>query len=251
MDNGIDEKLLIARAEDTAVLCERQYSVKFMGFLSPAESSVISRNMPSGDVIRIFFGGYPEAERKLFVALPEYAEETDAEELIAVLEITGREIDALTHRDFLGSLLGLGIRREKIGDILVYEDKTLVFVLEDIADYIILNLQKVGRCGIKIRRMSIEEIEIPKRRVELINATVASMRLDCIAAAALRLSRSKVLDIMAEGRVSLNWTECKNPSAVVKTGDTLSIRGTGRFRVSEEVRETKKGRLAVGIEKML
>lgn len=251
MDNGIDEKLLIARAEDTVMLCERQYVVKFMGFLSPAESAIISYNMPAGDVKSFFFGGYPEAERKLFVALPEYAEETDAEELIAVLEITGREIDALTHRDFLGSLLGLGIRREKIGDILVYEDKTVVFVLEDIADYIILNLQKVGRCGIKIRRMSAEEIEIPKRRVELINATVASMRLDCIAAAALRLSRSKVLDILAEGRVSLNWIECKNPSAVVRTGDTLSIRGVGRFRMCEEVRETKKGRLAVGIEKML
>lgn len=251
MDNSIDEKLLIARAADTAMLCERQYAVKFMGFLSPAESTVISHNMPVGDVKRIFFGGYSEAERKLFVALPEYAEEADAEELIAVLEITGREIDALTHRDFLGSLLGLGIRREKIGDILVYEDKTLVFVLEDIADYIILNLQKVGRCGIKIRRMSAGEIEIPKRRVEVINATVASMRLDCIAAVALRLSRSKVLDIMAEGRISLNWMECKNPSAVVRTGDTLSIRGAGRFRVSEEVRETKKGRLAVSIEKML
>ncbi len=251
MDNGIDEKLLIARAGDTVMLCERQYAVKFMGFLSPAESAVISHNMPFGDVKRIFFGGYPEAERKLFVALPEYAEETDAEELIAVLEITGREIDALTHRDFLGSLLGLGIRREKIGDILVYEDKTLVFVLEDIADYIMLNLQKVGRCGIRIRRMSAGEIEIPKRRVEVINATVASMRLDCIAAAALRISRSKVLDIMAEGRVSLNWLECKNPSAEVRAGDTLSIRGAGRFRVSEEIRETKKGRLAVSIEKML
>ncbi len=251
MENGIDEKLLIARAGDTAELCERQYAVRFMGFLSPAEAAVIAGHMPPACVKRIFFGGYAGAERKLFVALPEYADENDAQELISVLEITGREIGELSHRDFLGSLLGLGIKREKIGDILVYEDKTLVFALEDIADYIILNLTKVGRCGIKIRKIPIGEIEIPKRRTEAINATIASMRLDCIMAAALRLSRSKVLELLASGRVSLNWLECKNPSAAVKAGDTLSVRGSGRFRIGEEIRETKKGRLGVCIEKML
>ncbi len=251
MEHGIDEKLLIARAADTAALCERQYAIKAMGFLSPAEAAVIAKNMPSANVKRFFFGGYPEAERKLFVALPEYAEESDAEDFIAVLEITGREIGSLSHRDYLGSLLGLGIRREKIGDILVYEDKAIAFALEDIADYIILNLDKIGRHGVKIRKMGISEVEIPKRRIETINVTVASMRLDCIVAAALRLSRTKVLELLASGRVSLNWIECKNPSAAVKEGDTLSIRGAGRFRVGEETRETKKGRLAVKIEKML
>lgn len=251
MEHSIDEKLLIARAADTAVLCERQYTVKFMGFLTPAESAVISHNMPPVDVKKFFFGGYSDAERKLFVALPEYAEESDVEDFVTVLEITGREIGGLSHRDFLGSLLGLGIKREKIGDILVYEDKTLVFVLSDIADYIIINLQKVGRCGIKIRKLTVCEIEIPKRRCERISVTVASMRLDCIVAAALHISRSKVMEIIAAGRVSLNWLECKNPSAVIKEGDTLSIRGVGRFCVADGVRETKKGRVAVNIEKML
>lgn len=251
MEHSIDEKLLIARAADAAELCERQYAIKAMGFLSPAEAAVIKKNMPSADVKKFFFGGYPDAERKLFVALPEYAEDADAVEFIAVLEITGREIGGLSHRDYLGSILGLGIKREKIGDILVYEDRAVVFVLEDIADYIMLNLDKIGRCGIKTRKIEIADLELPKRRTEEINATVASMRLDCIAAAALRLSRSKVMEVLASGRVSLNWIECKNPSAPVNAGDTLSVRGVGRFRVGEDARETKKGRLAVKIEKML
>jgi len=251
MENGIDEKLLIARAADTAMLCERQYTIKTMGFLTPAESAIISRNMPSGDVKRLFYGGYDEAERKLFVAMPEYADESDLDEFITALEITGREIGNLSHRDFLGSLLGLGLKREKIGDILVYEDKTVVFVLSDIADYIVLNLQKIGRCGVKVQKKTLGETELPQRRSETFCVTVASMRFDCVIAAATRLSRTKVVELLASGRVALNWLECKNASATVKTGDVFSIRGMGKFCVGNEIRETKKGRLAVEIEKML
>ena len=251
MENSIDEKLLIARAADTAMLCEKQYTIKIMGFLTPAEVSVISKNMPSGDVRRFFFGGYAEAERKLFVAMPEYADDSDLEEFITPLEITGRELGTLSHRDFLGSILGLGLKREKIGDILVYEDKAVVFALSDIADYIVTNLQKIGRCGVKIQKKTLCDIELPQRRSETFNVTVASMRIDCVVAAATRLSRTKVMEILASGRVALNWLECKSPSVTVKTGDVFSIRGMGKFCVGTELRETKKGRLAIEIEKML
>ena len=136
MEPSVDEKLLIAKAQDTAGLCERQYTVKALGFLTPAEAAVIKKNIfkvgASPDTELEFYGGFPDAERCLFVALPEYASEEDKKELIAVLEITGRDIESLNHRDFLGSLLGLGLKREKIGDILVLEGKALVFVLADI-----------------------------------------------------------------------------------------------------------------------
>ena len=251
MSISVEEKMLITRAEDTVVLCEKQNCIKFMGFLTPADAETVRRNMPRSAIQTVFSGGYPCAERTLFVALPDYLEEDAALDLISVVEVTGRDIGELKHPDYLGSLLGLGIKREKIGDILVCEDKALVFVVENIADYIIDNLDKIGRKGVKLRKVLPSEVEIPQRKTEMISATVAALRLDSIVAAAIRTSRSAALSVIAEGRVFLNWTLQSSPSAKVKPGDVFSVRGKGRFRLSEEINETKKGRLGVCIEKMV
>lgn len=250
MDKKTEEKILIARAEDAVRLCERQYAVRSTGFLTPAEAAAVKKNVRGGEVRLLFFGGYPDAERCVFAALPEYADDSEADGLISVLEVTGRDIGGLTHRDYLGSLLGLGIKREKIGDILVCDDKCLIFVLHDIAEYIAANLEKIGRCGVKVRIAEKGTYALPERRVERISATVAALRLDCICAAALRTSRAKALPYITGGRVSVNWEEKDNPSFQMKAGDVLSIRGAGRFRLTDEMNETKKGRLGVCIEKM-
>lgn len=251
MDNHLDEKMLIARAEDAVTLCEKQNSIKFVGFLTPTEAETVRRNLSPGPVRTVFFGGYPDAERTLFVALPDYLEEEDAGELVSVLEITGRDVGELKHPDFLGSLLALGIRRDKIGDILVLEDKCLVFVVENIAEYIIENLTKIGRRGVKVKLSEISENEIPGRRVEIIQSTVAALRLDSIIAAALRTSRSVASAAISEGRVFVNWIQVESSSHKIKPGDVFSVRGFGRFRLAEEIRETKKGRIGIYIEKMI
>lgn len=251
MDNRLDEKMLIARLEDAINLCEKQNCIKFVGFLTPAEAEIVRRNLSPSPVKTVFFGGYTDAERTLFVALPDYLEEEDAGELVSVLEITGRDVGELKHPDFLGGLLGLGIRRDKIGDILVLEDKCLVFVVENIAEYIIENLTKVGRKGVKVKSVEISETEIPGRKVEIIQSTVAALRLDSIIAAALRTSRSVAATAISEGRVFVNWVQVESSSHKIKPGDVFSVRGAGRFRLCEETRETKKGRISIYIEKMM
>ncbi len=251
MNAESEEKLLIARAEDAVRLCEKQYSMKFVGFLTPAEAICVKRNVNCAGANTLFYGGYDGAERTLFVVLPEYAETSECEELLSVLEIGGRGIESINHRDCLGSLMGLGIKREKIGDILVYDDRCIVFVVSDIADYIISDLKKIGNIGVKIRKAGIGEIEIPERRTEKILATVAAMRLDAIVAAGLRTSRSKVMPYITGGRVNVNWAEVCEPSHRMKEGDVFSVRGAGRFRVAAENGETKKGRVSVVIEKFV
>lgn len=251
MSSELEEKLLIARAEDTVRLCEKQYSLKFIGFLTPAEAACVKRNVRCADCETVFYGGYDGAERTLFVALPEYADMSECEELLSVLEVSGRGINGINHRDCLGSLMGLGIRREKIGDILVYDDRCIIFAVSDIADYIISDLKKIGNIGVKIRKAKIGEIEIPERRTEKIFATVAAMRLDAITAAALKTSRSKAMPYITGGRVNVNWTEVCEPSHRIKEGDVFSVRGAGRFRVAAENGETKKGRVSVEIEKFV
>ncbi len=255
MDKGTDEKALLARANDAALLCEKQYATKIFGFLTPAERESIRYNFRKNQFdpeIKItFFGGYPDAERCVFAALPPYAEEEDLWDFISVLEISGRDIGSLNHRDFLGSLLGFGIRRDKIGDIVCLEDRTLVFVLADICDYIISNLSKIGRCGVSVKKVDASGLEVPKGKVEEIRTTVAAFRLDCMVAAAIKGSRTQAQELIRQKRVQLNWRECDDPSAKVSGGDVLSIRGQGRFKVCDEARETKKGRFGIIIEKAL
>lgn len=255
MDKGFDEKALIARAEDTVRLCEKQYAPRAFGFLTPQEAVSVRRALgrikPDAGTCCTFFGGYPEAERCLFVALPDYLDPDSAWDFADVLEIRGRDIGTLSHRDFLGSLLGLGFRREKIGDILCLEDRCIVFVSSDISDYIIENLTKIGRVGVTAKKEDHTSLEIPKRRIEEIRTTVAALRLDCIVGAALRTSRAAACEVIRAKRVSVNWLECDEASARLSPGDVISIRGAGRFRLHEQINETKKGRLGICIEKSI
>lgn len=253
MEKKLDAKALIARAEDTAELCEKQYMPKAFGFLTPADAETIRRSFNKknlgADIFVKFFGGYPEAERCLFLAYPEYAEETVDSEFISLIEITGRDISNLGHRDFLGSLLGLGLKREKIGDILCLEDRALVFVMTDIAGYIISNLSLVARCGVTVKELDLNDVTIPKKEFDEIRTTVASLRLDSLIGAALKTSRTVAAEIIRAKRVSLNWQECAEVSAKVSPGDVFSVRGEGRFKLAEETNKTRKDRFSICIQK--
>jgi RNA-binding protein YlmH len=255
MEKKLDTKTLLARAEDTAKICEKQYSARAFGFLTPAEAAVIKKGLNPkcvGDDINFkFFGGYPEAERCLFLTYPQYAAETIDSDFISLLEIKGRNIKTLSHRDFLGSIMGLGIKREKIGDILCLEDKCLVFVVSDIADYIISNLDMVARCGVKAAKQDIGTVVIPKRKFEEIKTTVASLRLDSVIGAALKTSRANAVEVIKQKKVSVNWQESIEPSSKVNPGDVFSVRGVGRFRLAQEINLTRKERLGICIEKAL
>ena len=253
MNNGLDQKALLARVEDVARLCEKQYSAKCFGFLTPAEAALISRTFKASSLDEgfnfKFFGGYNQAERCLFLVYPEYVRETVDEEFISLIEITGRDIETLSHRDFLGSILSLGIKREKIGDIVCLEDKCLVFAMSDIADYITSNLVKIANCGVKAQICKLKDAEVPNRKFEEIRTTVASLRLDSIIGAALKTSRRGAAEVISARRVSVNWQEVYDVSAKVAPGDVFSVRGAGRFRLAREINETRKGRLGICIEK--
>ncbi len=255
METKNDAKALIARAEDTARICEKQYSPKAFGFLTPAEKMTVKNGFNpklfSPDINFKFFGGYAEAERCLFLAYPDYAEESIDGEFISLIEIKGRDIATLSHRDFLGSILGLGIKREKLGDILCYDDRCLVFALTDIAEYIISNLDKVARCGVSASIADLSKSQIPKRKFEEIKTTVASLRLDAVVGAALKTSRANAAEAIREKRVSVNWQEMTDTSVKLSPGDVISIRGAGRFRLAEETTETKKGRVGICIQKAI
>lgn len=246
-----EEKILIARAKDSLRLAEKHYCTKSLGFLNPHQRVLLQKQiLPSADMVMNFDGGFSEAERTLMVCYPDYLE-PEPEEYIALLQCTGRDIGKLNHRDYLGSLMGLGIVRENIGDILVGEEKTFIFLKPEIAEYVKDNLTKIGRCGIQLEKVPVAMAKLPERSVKEIIGTVATLRLDAVLAVGTGLARGKSAELIQSGQVAVNWETVQDVSASVKEDDVISARGFGRMKLQKIGGTTRKGRVGITVVRYL
>lgn len=249
MQTDKEDKLILSRAEDACKIAEKTYSVKAFGFLNPHQRSLIMKNIvPSRDIRVSFEGGYADAERTLYVCTPEYAD-NDISQVIKVIKAEGRDLSSLTHRDYLGSLMGLGITRENIGDILVAENSAFIFVKSDIAEYILSNLDKIGRAGVKLSLCDCDEAALPEPKIKEIKGTVSSLRLDAILSLAAGISRARAAEMIERELVLLNWETVTSISEKVKEGDLISARGVGRMRILSIGGLTRKERTVITIGK--
>jgi len=238
-------KLTLSKACDLYSKALHTTRIFFTRFLSPLEIMIINQRFPKNDVKLGFSGGYEDAERQLCAF---YTYEEDAVYPICTLNFKIKSKNStLSHRDYLGSVLSLGIKRETIGDIVITDDGAIVFCLEEIADYIINNLTKIGGNGVTVtRNTSLDTINI-KRDYDQKDTTVSSLRCDTVVAAFLNLSRAKATQYIERGLVTLNYETVKSVSESVKNEDVLSVRGHGKFRVKTDGRLTKKGRIHITI----
>ncbi len=248
------EERLLARVLDKLDLCRRRSIPACTGFLSPGERAAAEGLIAaSGHPAHLFFGGYEGAERTVCAFLPDWLEGEDwraGEDCpVTALHCTFREEEELSHRDFLGSIMGLGITREKIGDILVGRGGADVLVLRELEPYLLQNLDGAGRARLKVSPLSLGELVPPEVKRETVRDTVSSLRLDAVAAAAFRLSRSKAAELIAAGRVALNYKECLKVDRPVAEGDVLSCRGLGKCAVKELPGLSKKGRIMIVLER--
>lgn len=247
MNSDKENKLILSRAEDALSLAEKKYAAKAVGFLNPAERSLILENIyPPADMECEFIGGYSDAERTMFVCKPEYAE-FNQNDFLAVIRVTGRGLEKLSHRDYLGSLMGLGITRENIGDILVADGGAFIFVRREIASYIKNNLEKIGRLGVKTEICDCEDAELPKPKLKEINCTVSSLRADAVLSAAAGISRGRAAEMIEQGLMSINWKEVSSVSKQISEGDLLSVKGIGRMRLEKVGGITRKGRTGITV----
>lgn len=236
---------LLRRAADLAARCERRGCVTHTLFLTPAECAALERRDSRGTDARLLLhGGYDGAERRVGFFLPDWMEEADFDPADYLCALEGvAAFGAPGHRDWLGAVLALGIGREWLGDILPDGSRAVLFCLPSVRQHLLLNLDKVGRCGVKLRELSLSEIAPPERAMEERAFSVQSPRLDAVCAGAFRLSRSAAAQAIAAGLVSLNYEVCVKPDALIRDGDTLSLRGKGKAAVLDAgSRESKKGR---------
>lgn len=243
----VEEQELLKRGQDLARQVISKGRPAVTDFLDPASLDMLKLNLARrGEVGMRVDGGYEGAERQRLVLFPPDWPEQQADSQIVCLEIIGSFGDkSPSHRDYLGALLGLGIRREKLGDILVERERALVFADKKVARVILEQLTAVSIWPVTVRQVEKEQIVVPDKSYREIKASVASLRLDAVAAAGFGLSRSKILPFIAAGYVQLNWRECLNPADRVQAGDVISLRGRGRIKVVDAGGTSRRGRTFV------
>ena len=239
---------LIKRGEDLARRCEQKYILTNTGFLTPAERWALEHDPDLRLSRMVFSGGYDDAERTMAFFLPEYMEESelDIAEHIRCIRLKAA-FGEPGHRDYMGAILGMGVGREWVGDILADGPEAIVLCQPSVLRHL-LSIDKVGRFGVKTEEIPLEAIPRREKHAEERRFTVMSPRLDAVAAGLFHLSRTETARQIALGALSLNYAECLKPDAPVREGDVLSLRGTGKGRVTEIGGSSRKGRLFVTAE---
>ena len=251
-----EQRVLLARILDQQDRAERRGVPAHTGFLSPAEQAasadLLSAAAPGQGIL---FGGYPEAERKLWAFLPDWLEEESWREgedcPVAALSVSVPEMASLSHRDYLGSLMGLGITREKIGDILLLDHGAQVIALRETLPVLLSQWDKVGRCPVTLAPMALADLTPAAGETKRVRATVSSPRLDAVLAAGFSIPRSRAVSLIQAGRVMVNHRPCEKTDRAVEEGDVLTCRGLGRCVLTSMGGVSRRGRLVLELDRFL
>lgn len=254
-----DDKILLAQILDKVESVENKNKIEHTDFLDLAKIELVQKFINKIKIENYMsYGGFEQAERKMFVIYPENFNSVVVEKNLSnIIQIVRIELPndlkgKYTHRDYLGAVIKLGIKREKVGDIIVDDSGADIIVDKDISKFLLENLGELTRFSkstITIENIEdLRPVEIKKEEFEII---VSSLRLDNVISELARCSRNKALDIINMERVFINF-ECETKKTKqIKTGDMVTIRGKGRFFVKEIVGQTKSGRTIIKIERFV
>lgn len=263
-----EDKLLLGRIKD---LARRSYEGNYVtntDFLSASELYEVNalcageglmtgRNQIEG-VDFVIYGGPEEAERALICFLPSFMseeeflaserEQGDIISTILIEPVNRKFADELSHRDFLGALMNLGIERNRIGDIRSERTRGYVFVLKEVAGLICDELCRIKHTSVTCREVPVSDCDIVPEFCP-VSGTVSSNRLDAILSLVYKLSRSKTAELVKSERVFVDGKPIVSPGYDLKDGERVSVRGFGKFEYKGESGVSRKGRLMVSIKK--
>lgn len=248
-----EDRLLLAKIWDKIDAGIRRDISANTGFLSPRELEMT--RFLFGEYPGLYsFGGYKDAERKILCFLPEYLDEeslyTEDSPLVC-LRATFYQGDMPTHRDFLGALIGAGIRRDMIGDICVGKGSCDFFVTAEVAPYILQNFTSAGHTKLRLDTVPLAKAQVPAPEVKEIRNTLASLRLDSVISSGFRISRSLAVQYINTGKAAIDGLPCEKPDKTVQEGCRISVRGLGKLKLKFVNGQTKKGRISVVIDRYI
>lgn len=251
-----DDRLTIAKILDKMGQSERKNIPVTTDFLSPREQALavdVLHLAGWSDDRTVIWGGVDSAERKVLLFLPDWLppEFATDEVPLRVLHCEFRSEFHLSHRDFLGALMGLGVVREKVGDIYVGQNQCDLIVLNTVSDFLLQNFNQAGRAKMNVKEIDVSTLEVPEVKCEMVRNTVMSLRLDSIASGGFKLSRTKAASLIEGGRVQVNWRDCVKPDRLLAKGDIISARGYGKIELYKVGGVSRKGRTAIQIKRYL
>ncbi len=242
-----EERLSAAKVYDRMELAKKTFSPAFTAFMDPYTAHGIKDKLLRSDCNILIYGGYEESERVMLGFFPEFSDEDYSLFPITPVEMSynTKYSRTLTHRDFLGSVLGLGITREKTGDIMLEEGRAVIYVDSDVADYIVVNLERVGHTKVNVKILSSfspKPSEAAEKKI-----TLSSLRLDALLGGAFNISRGRASELIKGEKVYINWKKTVSPSHGVEEGDVVTLRGAGRVKINEVMGITKKERVLINV----
>lgn len=249
--NNSEDRVLLAKLWDKISAGIRRSIPANTCFLSPRELEM-ARYLFGEEPGLLSFGGYEDAERRMLVYLPEYLEEDSLYEEaspLVCLRAAFFQGDDLSHRDFLGALMGAGIGRETVGDICVGKGSCDFFVTAEIAPYILQNFSSAGRTKLHISQIPLRQAQIPEPEVKEIKDTLASLRLDSVISSGFCIGRSLAAQYISAGKAAIDGLPCEKPDKMVSEGVKISVRGLGKIKLQNVNGQTKKGRISVVIHR--
>ena len=246
-----EDRLLLAKLWDKINAGIRKNIPANTCFLSPRELEMA--RFLFGEPEGLYaFGGYADAERKMLVYLPEYLEENalyEADSPCVCLRAEFYQGDTLSHRDFLGALMGAGIGRETVGDICVGKSSCDFFVTAEIAPFLLQNFFSAGRSKLHLQQIPLTEAEIPQPEVKEIRDTLASLRLDSVISSGFRIGRGLAAQYVTTGKAAIDGLPCEKPDKTVSEGMKISVRGLGKIQLHAVNGKTKKDKISVVIHR--
>lgn len=251
-----EERIVLARVLDQMERTQNRAIPCATQFLSPAQRAAAEPLLAAcGHPKHTFFGGFEGAERTVCAFLPHWMEPEDwrfdSENPVGAVECAFPKDADLSHRDMLGGLMGTGLTREKVGDILVLEDKAQIVALKEAIPIILSQFDQAGRCRLRLKEIPLAGLSPAPAQVRLVKDTVATLRLDAVLSSGFSISRGKAADYISGGRVSVNHRECLKADQALVEGDILTCRGLGKCILTSVGGQSKKGRIIIEIERYI
>ena len=257
-----DDAILLAHGRDLKAQCADRGMLTHTPFLDLHQRSVLAaiEREQNAEVQTFYRGGCPDAERVCAVFVPKfygiddldvYLRENPEDDPLCLLRADKDAFSTLSHRDYLGALMGLGIKREQLGDILVDDGGAFLVCLKTIRPFLLEHFSSAGRATLTLRDASFEQLQTVETKTEDVFISVPSLRLDCVIAAAYKLSRTAADTAIQSGLVYVNAVQCDKPDKKLAVGDVLVLRGKGKCLLFAQTGESKKGRLHLTVRRYL